>query len=95
MTDIKENVIEWITGTQTITVTFSQEKWRNKVINLQKEHPEDIDILADNGGKCIVAHMPLKYLHLFTNSHEMTDEQREDAAKRMKDYWDKKKGDIL
>lgn len=82
--EIRENVIEWITGSNTVTVTISQKRHQSKIRRLAEKHPDDVDILTDNNGDCIVAHIPLKYIHIFASESHLTEEQRKANGERLK-----------
>lgn len=82
--EIRENVIEWITGSNTATVTISQKKYQSKIRRLAEKYPDDVNILTDNNGDCIVAHMPLKYIHIFASESHLTEEQRKANGERLK-----------
>lgn len=64
MAEIKENVIEWITGDKRVTVSLTQKRFINRVKMLAEKHPEDVEIIAENRDGTICAHLPLKALHL-------------------------------
>lgn len=79
---MRENVIEWLNGQQTVTVTFSQPRFINKVKKLAETNPE-VQILAENTDGSICAHVPLKFIKL-SAPRQMTEEQREQARERLK-----------
>lgn len=60
----RENVIEWVTGDDTITVTLSQRKYITRVRKLAAKLPSLVSILAENPDGSILAHLPLKALKL-------------------------------
>lgn len=62
MTDVKENVIEWLNNEDTISVTLYQVKYINKVKKLAIKYPDLVQILAENKDGSIFAHLPLKAL---------------------------------
>ena len=64
MLEVKENVIEWITGEDTITCTFTQKKYINKVRKLAEKQPCLVSILKENRDGSILCHLPLKALKL-------------------------------
>ena len=64
MDNLKENLIEWINGSDTVTVTFSQKKFVNRVKRMTKKHPDMVDITAQNEDGSITAHIPLSAVHL-------------------------------
>lgn len=65
MAEIKENVIEWITGDKTVTVSLTQKRHINRVKMLAEKHPNLVEIVAENRDGSLCAHLPLKALHLF------------------------------
>ena len=64
MDRLQENLIEWITGSKTATVTFSQKKFINRIKQMAKKHPELAEIVAENEDGSITAHIPVKAIHL-------------------------------
>lgn len=62
MTDVRENVIEWLNGEDTITATLNQVRYINKVKKLAIKYPDLVQILVENKDGSIVAHLPLKAL---------------------------------
>jgi hypothetical protein len=85
MAELKENVIEWITGEDTISVTLSQTKHINKVERLAKKYPDLVQILKRNSDGSIFAHLPLKSLKLNIITNTLTEEQRKVRAERMRE----------
>jgi hypothetical protein len=83
MAELKENVIEWITGEDTISVTLSQTKHINKVERLAKKYPDLVQILKRNSDGSIFAHLPLKFIKI-SAPRQITEEQREQARERFK-----------
>lgn len=59
----KENCIEWLTGDDTITVTLTQRRLISRVKKMATMH-ENVSIEAENADGSIVAHLPIKALHL-------------------------------
>lgn len=80
----KENVIEWINGQDRVTVTLSQGKYINKVKTLAAK-TDEVQILAENDDGSIYAHLPLKYIKI-SPPRQMTDEQKEKARERLKNF---------
>ena len=79
-----ENCIEWISNQHSITCTFSQLKWVNKVKQLQKKHPDKVKIVAENEDGSIVAKMPINALKLSIIERELSEEKREELSKSFK-----------
>ena len=68
MADLKENVIEWITGDNYISCTFTQKKYINKVRKLRDKRPYLVPIFHENNDGSIFCHLPLKALKLYLNT---------------------------
>ena len=81
MAELRENSIEWLNGQDTVTVSFSQKKYINKVKKLAEKHPESVVILAENDDGSIFAHLPIKAVKLSIitrKDEELSDEEREE-----------------
>ena len=79
---MRENNIEWLTGQDRVTVSFSQQKFVNKIRKLAQKHPE-VEIVAENADGSITAHVPLKFVKISAPKH-VSEEQRAKAAERLK-----------
>ena len=64
MDDIKENVIEWITGDKTVTATFTQKKFINRIRRMSQTNASRVEILAENQDGSILARFPLSAIHI-------------------------------
>ena len=64
MDRLQENLIEWITGSKTATVTFSQKKHINRIKKMAEKHPESVTIEAENEDGSVTAHIPVRAIHL-------------------------------
>lgn len=62
--ECKDNVIEWLTGDKTARVTFTQQKYINRIENMAKMHGELAKILHKNSDGSIYAEIPLSAVHL-------------------------------
>lgn len=62
--DLKENLIEWYTGSDTVTVTFTQKKFVNRIKRMAETHGKQVEIVAENSDGSITAHIPLRAVHL-------------------------------
>lgn len=62
---MRENAIEWYTGSKTVTVSLTQKKFINKVKKLCDKYPTEARILAQNDDGSIYARIPLSALHLY------------------------------
>lgn len=76
-----ENVLEWITGDKTATVTLSQKRLISRVEKLAQEHPEEVQIVHRNRTS-IVAHIPAAYIKL-NPPLNLSEEQRSRMSQAM------------
>lgn len=83
MENNRENVLEFLSGQKTITVSFCQEKWINKVKKLKENYPNDVEIIAENEDGSICAKLPAKFLKL-SPPKKVSEEQRQAASERFK-----------
>ena len=86
MTDFKETSIDYLSCDNYATFCSSESKWINKILKLKELHPDAVDIreLPENNQGMILAHVPKSWFKLSPpKKREMTDEQREAAAKRL------------
>lgn len=60
-----ENAIEWLTGQDTITVSLTQKRFINRVLKLAEDKENGVEIVAKNEDGSIMAHLPIRALHLF------------------------------
>jgi nucleoside-triphosphatase THEP1 len=81
---MNENVIEWLTGSDSVLVTLNQKKYISKVKKLA-ETREDVVIKAENKDGSILASLPLKFIKI-SPPRQMSEEQRNQARERLKKY---------
>ena len=82
----KENMIEFLSGTKTTTVTFTNQKHINRINNLYKERKDDFKYYVENPDGSICAQITLKWIKINPGSKEkrvMTDEQKKAASERL------------
>lgn len=82
----KENMVEFISGQRTCTVTFTNQKHINRIKNIYKERKEDFIYFVENPDGSICAKIPLKWVKINPGSKEgrvMTEEQKEAARLRL------------
>ena len=75
-----ENAIEFMTGGDRATVTFSRQKYITMIRKLKERFPDKVDIIADgekNSGY-IYAHIPVEWIKIRPN-REVSETQRERA----------------
>ena len=81
-----ENVVEFISGTRTATVTFTNQKHINRIKKLYEERKDDFKYFIENPDGSICAKIPLKWIRINPGSKEgriMTEEQKEAARIRL------------
>ena len=81
---MNENVIEWLTGEDTIAVTVSQKKFVNKIKRFALTD-ENVVILAENSDGSIFVHLPISYLKLSPKRKDnISAERKAELAERMR-----------
>ena len=81
-----ENVVEFISGTRTATVTFTNQKHINRIKKIYEERKDDFKYFIENPDGSICAKLPLKWIKINAGSKEgrvMTEEQKEAARIRL------------
>ena len=81
-----ENMIEFISGARTATVTFTNQKHINRIKKLYEERKDDFKYFIENPDGSICAKLPLKWIKINAGSKEgrvMTEEQKEAARIRL------------
>ena len=81
-----ENMIEFISGTRTATVTFTNKKHINRIKKLYEERKDDFKYFVENPDGSVCAKLPLKWIKINAGSKEgrvMTEEQKEAARIRL------------
>lgn len=82
-----ENVIEFITGDEFMTVTFTQRKYITKIKKLYKSNSTDFDNFYENTDGSICARIPLRWLKI-NLPRKVSDEQRAAASERFKKMYE-------
>lgn len=79
-----ENVVEWQRNSPMATVTFCQGKYITKIRKLAERFPDECEIVAENEDGSIMAHIPTKWIKINNPRREISDEEREELAERMR-----------
>lgn len=86
----KENVVEFLSGQHTCTVTFTNQKHINRVKKLYEERKEEFKYFYENSDGSVCAKIPLKWLKLNAGAlpgtrakREMTEEQKAALRERL------------
>ena len=81
-----ENMIEFISGTRTATVTFTNKKHINRIKKLYEERKDDFKYFVENKDGSICAKLPLKWIKISPpkrNSRIYTEEEKRKIAERL------------
>ena len=81
-----ENVLEFISGTRTATVTFTNKKHINRIKKLYEERKDEFKYFVENPDGSVCAKIPLKWIKINPGSKTgrvMTEEQKEAARIRL------------
>lgn len=89
-----ENVLEFISGTRTATITFTNKKHINRIKKLYEERKDDFKYFVENPDGSVCAKLPLKWIKINPGSKTgrvMTEEQKEAARIRLQKARENKK----
>ena len=81
-----EKMIEFISGTRTATVTFTNQKHINRIKKLYEDRKDDFKYFVENPDGSVCAKLPLKWIKVNPGSKTgriMTEEQKEAARIRL------------
>ena len=81
-----ENVLEFISGARTVTVSFTNQKHINRIKKLYEERKDDFKYFHENTDGSVCAKLPLKWIKINSGSKTgrvMTEEQKEAARVRL------------
>jgi hypothetical protein len=85
-----ENMIEFISGQRTATVTFTNQKHINRMKKLYEERGDEFKYFKENEDGSVCAKIPLKWIKVNAGAlpgtgkkREMTEEQKEELRKRL------------
>ena len=79
-------MIEFISGTRTATITFTNQKHINRMKKLYEERKDDFKYFKENTDGSVCAKIPLKWIKINAGSKTgrvMTEEQKEAARIRL------------
>ena len=82
-----ENMIEFISGTRTATVTFTNQKHINRIKKLYEERKDEFKYLVENPDGSVCAKLPLKWIKKKKkkrNSRIYTEEEKQKIAERLR-----------
>lgn len=64
-----ENVIEWLTGERTATLTLSQSKYKTRVKTLQKKYPDKVTVDYVNDDGTMLVYLPTSWIKINPTKH--------------------------
>lgn len=82
-----ENVLEFISGARTVTVSFTNQKHINRIKKLYEERKDDFKYFHENTDGSICAKLPLKWIKISPtkiNNRIYTEEEKIKIAERLK-----------
>ena len=94
-----ENVLEFISGTRTATVTFTNQKHINRIKKLYEERKDDFKYFKENKDGSICAKLPLKWIKINPGSKpdpnkpkkQMSEEQKAKLLAGLQKYREQNK----
>jgi hypothetical protein len=81
--NVNENAIEFLRNDDTMTCTFSQPRFINRVKRLAACYPDEVDV-RENPDGTVIAHLPVSYLHITNYKRFLTPEQQKEFSERGK-----------
>jgi len=79
----RENCIEFINDSDKATVTFCQGRYISRIKELAEKFPDKVDYTINADGS-LIGHIPTKAIHISIREMELSDEQRQVLAERLK-----------
>lgn len=92
--EITENMIEFISGQRTATITLSNPKHINRIKKLYEDRGDEFKYFVQNKDGSVCAKIPLKWIKINPGSKTgrvMTEEQKEAARIRLQNAREKMK----
>jgi hypothetical protein len=89
MASNKENVIEFISGEKTSTVSFTNQKHINRIKKLYQDHRQDFGYLIENVDGSVCANVPLSWIKI-SPPRKVSEEQKLAASERFKKMHEEK-----
>lgn len=86
---VNENAIEFLKDQKRATVTFSQGRYKTRIKNLAKSHPDECEIVAENKDGSLCAHIPVTWIKI-GSPKSVSEETRELSRQRMHELHSKR-----
>ena len=83
---MNENVIEFLRGDKTATVTFaSHTRLNGRIRKLAESHPDECQIMFENSDGSILAHIPTNWIKV-SPKRKVSEEARERGRQALLSY---------
>ena len=94
MAEIHENNVQWYTGYDTVTASFSQMKFVNKFKKYVKDR-DDVQLVAQNKDGSICVKFPLKWVKISPPpaTRQISDEEKARLRERLESGKNRKKAE--
>lgn len=87
----KENVVEWIQGSKTVTCTLARNRISTHLLKMAEKYPDEVQVDVVNKDKTYVFHVPLSWVSIRKPRRvEMTEERKQRSIDALKAYREKK-----
>jgi len=84
MDKCKENVIEFEKGAARATVSFSQGRYKNRIISLKEKFPLQVCDVTENADGSLVAHIPTSWIKINPpRQMQLSDLERDERKERL------------
>lgn len=96
MAELKDNNIEFFTGSRNVTASFTNRKHINRVKKLYEQRPTEFEYFHENQDGSVCAKFPLKWVKLNPGSdvpRNLSDEQRAAIKERFAEAKAKKESE--
>lgn len=77
-----ENVIEFLRGEKTASVTFCQGRYVSRIKKLATKYPDECQIVRENRDGSILAHVPVSWIKV-SRPAELSEKQLEAARQNL------------
>lgn len=80
-----ETVFEHLDGNGTWTVSTDERTWKNRLVKLAEQHPDEVECVVVNRDGSVMFHIPASWVKVKPpRKVEMTEERRQELADRMR-----------
>ena len=84
---LQENVIEWLRGSDRVTVNLCNNRYATRVRKLAEANPDEVEIVSDREG-VLLAHIPLSYLRIYA-PRKISEDERERLVEQARNNFNK------